>query len=150
MAESRPTADGFTLGAMPPCKVPKPCLHRNPDRTGCPEYALDGESYCWEHRRRSPSTSIAVTTRWRKLRRQLIDAAPRPWSCGLCGGVIEHDGDIEVDHRTPVAEGGAPYDPANLQLTHRGCNRRKRNRVERKPHPNAASHRPPWMNEPAA
>ena len=33
---------GVHTRPMPRCSIPKPCPHRNPDRTGCPEYALEG------------------------------------------------------------------------------------------------------------
>jgi 5-methylcytosine-specific restriction endonuclease McrA len=106
--------------------IPKPCLHRNADRTGCPKYAEPGKSYCAEHRRVSPSGRVTQTSRWRGLRRRLIDSAPRPLTCAICLRVITDEKDVEVDHIKPVSEGGAPFDRANLRIVHRVCNRRVR------------------------
>ena len=54
------------------------------------------------------------------------------WRCGICGGrvakALRHPDPMapSVDHIVPLAAGGAPGDPANLQLTHLVCNLRKR------------------------
>jgi 5-methylcytosine-specific restriction endonuclease McrA len=130
-------------------KPPKPCVERIADGRGCPQYAVHGQERCESHRRPArvtPSGTVAQSTRWRRLRRELIDSSPRPLVCGICGYVIYDESKIELDHRTPVSAGGEPYDLANLQLTHQRCNRRKRNLVERKPHPGAARNRSPWMD----
>ena len=39
------------------------------------------------------------------------------WRCTACGKA----GRLECDHRIPLAKGGAPYEPANLQTLCRGC-----------------------------
>ena len=48
--------------------------------------------------------------------------------CWLCGEHVEqtlppnHDRARSVDHITPLALGGAPYERSNLRLAHRRCN----------------------------
>jgi len=39
-------------------------------------------------------------------------------TCHLCGG----PGADTVDHRTPLAKGGAPFDLANAEPAHGACN----------------------------
>jgi 5-methylcytosine-specific restriction endonuclease McrA len=63
--------------------------------------------------------------------------------CALCLEQIADDHDVEVDHIERVSAGGAPYDPANLRLTHKRCNRRR----PRTPHPNRAASLPSWMRD---
>lgn len=56
------------------------------------------------------------------------------WRCEACG----RSGRLEVDHKTRLEAGGAPYDPENLQALCRGChiaktaaeNRRQRTEAE--------------------
>ena len=52
--------------------------------------------------------------RWRKLRAQLFDAAN--WRCAVCGGMAR-----ELDHVKPTEQGGARWEPANLQPICRSC-----------------------------
>ena len=52
--------------------------------------------------------------RWRRLRRRILDAAN--WRCSKCGGYAN-----EVDHITPLKDGGPEYAPANLQAICRSC-----------------------------
>ncbi|MBB4663165.1 HNH endonuclease [Conexibacter arvalis] len=126
----------------------RPCIERLPDGRGCPEYAEPGGSRCAGHEaehernRRTPSQRVTETQRWRKLRRHLI--ATRPHVCGICGKRILHERDIEADHVVEVVNGGRPYDPANVQLTHKRCNRAKRARAIRRPSPAGRGYRPPW------
>ena len=56
--------------------------------------------------------------RWRVLRRVVLDAAN--WRCATCKRYAN-----EVDHVTPLQEGGAAYDLDNLQALCRGCHIRK-------------------------
>ena len=62
------------------------------------------------------------TRRWRELRAQILAASN---ICGVCG----QPGADAVDHKTPIARGGAQYDPNNLQPVHHDveprCNRIK-------------------------
>jgi 5-methylcytosine-specific restriction endonuclease McrA len=103
-------------------KPPKPCSEHR-----CPEYAVPGGARCKAHGGNvTQSGRITQTARWRRLRRELIGAAPRPLTCALCQRPIADEKDVEVDHVKPVSRGGAPYDPADLRLTHKSCNRRRR------------------------
>jgi hypothetical protein len=101
---------------------PRPCLEHR-----CPNYAVPGGSRCGEHGATATlSGRIRQTARWRPLRRELIDAAPRPLACALCWKPSAGEKDIEVDHIDPVSLGGDPCDTANLRLSHKRCNRRRR------------------------
>ena len=53
--------------------------------------------------------------RWVRVRRRVLDRDL--WRCQQCGLA----GRLEVDHRTPLADGGEVYDPANLQALCRPC-----------------------------
>lgn len=44
--------------------------------------------------------------------------------CRLCGGEVESEGDVDIDHIIPSARGGKTT-ADNLQVTHSSCNRRK-------------------------
>lgn len=52
---------------------------------------------------------------WRRVRAFVLDAAL--WRCERCGA----RGRLEVHHRRPLADGGAPFDPANLEAVCRRC-----------------------------
>lgn len=55
--------------------------------------------------------------------------------CALCGMPIDKSlrfpdpMSASVDHIIPIARGGHPSDPSNLQLTHLICNQQKASRV---------------------
>lgn len=55
--------------------------------------------------------------------------------CAICGYQVVKElppftpESPEVDEIIPVARGGDPYDYANLQLTHRKCNRQKSDKM---------------------
>jgi 5-methylcytosine-specific restriction endonuclease McrA len=53
---------------------------------------------------------------YRRLRAEILAAAPVCWLCG-------HDGADAIDHVRPLSRGGSPTDPANLRPAHgdRGC-----------------------------
>ena len=53
--------------------------------------------------------------RWRQLRCPVRQRAA--WRCERCGRA----GRLEVDHKTPLRDGGALYDLDNLQALCRGC-----------------------------
>ncbi|GGK18270.1 hypothetical protein GCM10011583_57680 [Streptomyces camponoticapitis] len=53
---------------------------------------------------------------WRKLKR-LVGRRDHD-TCYVCGGEADEDEGLELDHITPVAEGGAVRDPDNLGLIH--------------------------------
>lgn len=72
--------------------------------------------------------------RWKRTarahRRECLRS--RTWYCAECGC----DGRyirLEVDHITPLNEGGAPYDPANLQPLCTACHVRKTRQEREKP-----------------
>ncbi|MEM9316593.1 MAG: HNH endonuclease [Pseudomonadota bacterium] len=78
--------------------------------------------------------------RWRRVRAYVIATQTH---CGICGGPVDKRRAYRnpltgkrdplspsVDHRTPVAHGGAPYAVENLQLAHLGCNQDKGARVD--------------------
>ena len=62
--------------------------------------------------------------RWRKLRLEVLDRDR--WRCQAC----KKAGILEVDHIVPVQDGGAAYDPGNLQVLCRGCHIDKHRRVD--------------------
>lgn len=55
--------------------------------------------------------------------------------CALCGQEVDfsfkypHPLSPAIDHIIPVSKGGHPSDLANLQLTHRACNRAKSDKL---------------------
>lgn len=116
---------------------PKPCLEHR-----CPEYAVPGGARCKAHGgNATPSGKITQTHRWRKLRHELI--AERPWVCDTRRQPIADESLIEVHHVKPVSRGGAPFDPANLVLTCRPCNRQQGGR--RFPKRRNTGMNAPWM-----
>ena len=65
-------------------------------------------------RRRRPGADTGGP-RWAALRLRVFERDG--YRCRKCGKA----GRLECDHVVPVAQGGAPYDPANLQTLCRGC-----------------------------
>lgn len=94
-------------------------------------YALKAGARCYvrtprggQPRARDPrSTEV-----WKAARRQVLKTAT---TCAICGGRLRfdlrkpHPKSPSVDHIIPIALGGAPYDAANLQAVHYGCNAAK-------------------------
>ena len=80
-----------------------------------------------------------------RLRRRVLAAYSH---CAECGGLVDKtlppydDGAAEVDEIIPVSLGGDPLAWSNVQLTHRGCNRRKKNRIGPAPTPSTAARVP--------
>ncbi len=63
---------------------------------------------------------------WRRLRKAFIGAHPLcEMDCRAAGRLTAA---TEVDHITPIAEGGEPLDEANLQSACRPCHSRKTSR----------------------
>lgn len=60
---------------------------------------------------------------WRARRNELKEKYGDPWDRG---------GSLEVDHITPVSEGGHPFDPANLQTLCSDCHQNKTSRENSK------------------
>ena len=87
-------------------RLPGPC-----SEPGCPTITLD--SRCPRHRGagRSPG--------WRYLARVIL--VERVW-CESCGYPTPA---AEVDHITPIADGGAELDPGNCQALCRACHAAK-------------------------
>ena len=81
------------------------------------------------------------TSRWRKLRAQLVKQAV---TCAICGHALVHNAkprtrwSISIDHIVPIARGGNPFDPSNCRATHFGCNSRRAARIR-----NFGDHPPP-------
>ena len=44
--------------------------------------------------------------------------------CKLCGGTLKLE-TTQIDHRIPLTLSGMEFDPTNLQLVHKECNREK-------------------------
>lgn len=65
---------------------------------------------------------------WRRAAQRLRDQHN---PCAICGRPIRYDAPplhpeaFSVDHKIPLALGGHPLDPSNLQAAHRVCNSRK-------------------------
>ena len=55
--------------------------------------------------------------------------------CGICGKPVDftlrypHPMSACIDHIVPIAKGGHPSDPENLQLAHWTCNRQKSDKL---------------------
>ena len=60
------------------------------------------------------------TARWRRLRRQIL--ARDGWECQSCSKLL---GMAQVDHIKPVFQGGAAFDPTNLQVLCVSCHAEK-------------------------
>lgn len=89
----------------------------------------------------------------RKLHEDLVSMCKRRAAagepCGICGRpidmqapqyIVRPDGKrikapwaFEMDHIVPYAQGGALYDPQNVQPSHRACNERKGGGKKKKP-----------------
>jgi hypothetical protein len=115
-------------------KPPKPCIvHR------CPEYAVEGQSHCSKHlSSRTPSSRVAQTWEHRKLRRAMIEQAPKPFVCPRCRRTIRDESKIELHHEQPVATGGAD---GPVRLLCQSCNGSLGDRVGGKPHPRLTGRR---------
>jgi hypothetical protein len=75
------------------------------------------ESRAWYERQKE------IRRERKKVKRQQIIARDG-LACRLCGGEIADESEVEIDHILPRVLGG-PTEPANLQVTHKICNRRK-------------------------
>lgn len=113
--------------------VKRPCIERDASGRACPRYAVKG-SRCAEHeaervrnRARSPSSTVAWTAKWKRVRAAIIRKRRRPdgtWRCEICNGTITSASEIDVDHVVPVSDDGEAYAESNLRVAHRRCNRR--------------------------
>lgn len=91
---------------------------------------------------RSPRRRIYDDPRWAKLRAQVLREETH---CYRCGHALDYQApprttwSPSVDHVTPLALGGDPFDRHNLRAIHYGCNSAKRDRVL--PTPNMSTSR---------
>ena len=69
-----------------------------------------------------PDRQFRSSARWRRTRARQI--ARQPW-CGRCLHEGSSANPLTADHIVPVAEGGAVFDEANLQILCVECNRIK-------------------------
>lgn len=73
-------------------------------------------------------SNVRDTYRWKQARRQVLRTATH---CAICDLELDPSAppksrcSSSVDHIEPLSRGGAPYDAANLAVTHLGCNSRK-------------------------
>ena len=79
---------------------------------GC--VTITADAYCGLHPHRRVS---GRDPRWSKLRAAVLAVEPL---CRRCGDMA-----VEVDHITPLADGGAELDPANCQPLCRSCHTAK-------------------------
>ena len=96
---------------------------------GCPDI-VEGD-YCGDHKsdrrsndRRESSAKRGYDAKWRKLRDQYLavtDYCEDPY--GRHG--TQPPRATEVDHITPISEGGVRLDPRNCQALCRGCHAKK-------------------------
>jgi len=91
---------------MPRRRLPGPC-----SEPGCP--TITRHSRCPTHR------GSGRHPQWRRLAAVIL--AERLW-CEQCGPPTPA---AEVDHITPIADGGAELDPDNCQALCQGCHRLK-------------------------
>ena len=80
---------------------------------------VGGVGLLWSADRVGRSHKRLDAGRWAHVRRRVLERDG--WRCCECGRA----GRLEVDHRTPLTDGGAVYDPANLQTLCRSCHVRK-------------------------
>lgn len=105
--------------------------NRNPvacSRPGCGGLVTDGVcSRCGELRaqfaaavdeRRGSAAQRGYDARWRRLRDAHLAREPL---CRMCRRVDRVSAAVLVDHITPIADGGAVLDDANLQSLCRRC-----------------------------
>lgn len=106
---------------MTPSALKKRCGSAN-----CPAF-VDGTKYCADHQRqayraadsrRGGSDPFYKTAFWLRVRSFVLRAEPL---CRVCRAVPA----TLVDHIIPRADGGADYDPANLQPLCPRCHARK-------------------------
>ncbi|WP_414629057.1 HNH endonuclease [Streptomyces xanthochromogenes] len=84
---------------------------------GCGELTTQGR--CEAHQRkawanRSKAWGAGSTRKWREFRAQRLAAEPQ---CRWCSAKRS----LEVDHITPLSEGGSKWDPANVQTLCEAC-----------------------------
>jgi 5-methylcytosine-specific restriction enzyme A len=86
-------------------------------------------TYERERARVKPSRLVRNSTRFKKLREQI--KARDHHRCQRCGNAYG----LDVHHRTPLHQGGAPYDLANLETLCSGCHNKTQHRPIAQPRP---------------
>ena len=106
-------------------KIPRscsvwPCPHPGTVRGKCPRHAAEADAE--RNVDRARSLAVYRSGRWKKLRRRVL--LDRPW-CEDPAGC--HEPATDVDHVTPIEEGGDPWDEGNLRpLCHSHHSRKTR------------------------
>ena len=83
---------------------------------------------------------IRSTARWQRLTAHLIATRAPHCQAPICASPhgrwidvtldrLRHPWSVQVDHIIELEDGGEPYDPDNLALTHRSCNIGKGNKA---------------------
>jgi hypothetical protein len=114
------------------CRCGAPALSQRHHYCGpCRQRAGAKRRRARDGRRRDRSGDPRSTYKWQRLARRLVLQAT---TCAICGRVLPKDApprspySPSVDHIVPLALGGAPFEPANLQVVHLSCNTARRNR----------------------
>lgn len=97
-------------------RVPKPCAS-----WPCAGEAQPGSRYCVDCG--TPTTTVHHSPRWRRLRARILQRDPtcrRIRDGRPCGAPS-----TEVDHVTPVSEGGDPWAEGNLMGVCEPCHKAK-------------------------
>jgi len=78
-----------------------------------------------EHSRNKESASIYNSTRWRRLRKEIL--MRDLFACAKCGCVVTvKKRDYAIDHIIPLTKNGDAYDKNNLQVLCTSCHNEKR------------------------
>jgi 5-methylcytosine-specific restriction enzyme A len=108
----------------------KPCNH-----PGCGELVERGkcdkhraQDHALDRRARGSSSSRGYDRKWEKLRAWHLAREPLCRQCQIEGKVVAA---FLVDHITPIRQGGAVLDPANLQSLCVRCHNQKTARESR-------------------
>jgi 5-methylcytosine-specific restriction protein A len=109
-------------GLIMPWAAPRPC-----NAKGCRNLITGRLAYCKEHtplvnENRPETDQLYNTQRWKNLRRVKRQANPLCESCKDQGKIKLM---VLVDHIKPVRDGGAMFDPKNLQSLCRECHDEK-------------------------
>lgn len=101
-----------------PCAEPR-CSAFAEVRGRCKAHATERnrETHTPRHRHTPATSRVYSSKRWRVLRLRTLRRYPL---CAECGALA-----TEVDHVTPIEEGGQPWAPANLQSLCATCHGRK-------------------------
>lgn len=99
----------------------------SPDKCSvCNEPVVDGRyNYC-SQRCREIANAVQRMFVWDEVREQVLERdAYTCQSCGVSRADAKDPPTFEVDHITPLADDGHPFDESNLQTLCRPCHREK-------------------------